>query len=356
MRSPLVLLLVLATTALGCARQSDVVAIKLGHGLDVSHPVHKAMLYMNERLIGKSDSTMRIDVYPSQQLGSERETLELLQIGSLGLTKVSSSVLESFVPEFRVFGLPYLFRDEEHRFSVLNGQIGRAILGSGGQFGLRGLTYYDAGTRSFYTKTRPIHTPDDLQGLKIRVQESPVAMQMVSALGGSPTPISWGELYTSLQQGIVDGAENNAPSFYLSRHYEVSGYFTLDEHTAVPDVVLVSTTLWDDLTPQQQGWLQEAADESAVYQRELWAESVEESLAAVEEAGVEIIHPDKEAFSSRVEGLYDAFRADSVVYNLIQQIQTVGTDSGTVAVAAEARGVGTTDAIDSRTSPEGMAE
>lgn len=289
------------------------------------------MLYMGERLVEKSDSTMRIDVYPSQQLGSERETLELLQIGSLGMAKVSSSVLEGFVPEYQVFGLPYLFRDEEHRFGVWEGEIGEDILQSGSQFGLRGLVYYDAGTRSFYTKERPVQTPDDLQGLKIRVQESPVATQMVSTLGGSPTPIAWGELYTALQQGIVDGAENNPPSFYTSRHYEVCKYYSLDQHTAVPDVVLVSTVLWNDLTPQQRTWLQEAADESAAYQRELWAESVEESLAAVKEAGVEVTYPDKAPFSEKVASMYDSYRDNEIVYTLIERIQNAGsadTDRG----------------------------
>ena len=279
------------------------------------------MVYMNERLVEKSAGTMRIDIYPSQQLGSERETLELLQIGSLGMTKVSSSVLEGFVEEFQVFGLPYLFRDEGHRFRVWDGLIGHEILESGMQFGLRGLTYFDAGTRSFYTRTRPVVRPADLSGMKIRVQESPVAMQMVQALGGSPTPIAWGELYTALQQGIVDGAENNPPSFFTSRHYEVCPYYSLDEHTAVPDVLLVSTVLWDDLSEQQRSWLSDAADEAAVYQRELWARSVEESLAAVKEAGVEIIYPDKEPFNAQVNSMYESFRSVPVVYSLIQRIQ-----------------------------------
>ena len=190
----------------------------MGHGLDASHSVHQAMVYLGERLAAKSDSTMRVDVYPSQQLGTERELLELLQIGSVGMTKVSSAALEGFVPEYQVLGLPYLFRDERHRFDVFwDSEVGQDILASGQEFGLRGLTYYDAGTRSFYTKTQPVQTPADLQGLKIRVQESPVAMRMGQALGGSPTPIAWGELYTALQQGVVDGAENNPPSFYLSR-------------------------------------------------------------------------------------------------------------------------------------------
>jgi tripartite ATP-independent transporter DctP family solute receptor len=316
----------LAAVATGCSDGSDVVAIKLGHALDVSHPVHKAMVYMGERLVEKSDSTMRIDIYPSQQLGTERETLELLQIGSLGLTKVSSSVMEGFVPEFQVFGLPYLFRDEAHRFYVWDGGIGDEILNSAERFGFRGLTYYDAGTRSFYTKDRHVRTPEDLSGLKIRVQESPVATQMVSVLGGSPTPIAWGELYTALQQGIVDGAENNPPSFYTSRHYEVCKYYSLDQHTAVPDVVLVSSVLWNDLTPQQRTWLREAADESAVYQRQLWAESVKESLAAVREAGVDVIEPDISPFADKVAPLYESYRSNEVVYDLIRRIQAAASE------------------------------
>lgn len=318
-----VLGLVLVLWLAACGVESDVTVIKMGHGLDVTHPVHQAMLYMGERLVEKSDSTMRIDVYPSQQLGSERELLELLQIGSVGMTKVSSAVLEGFVPEYQVFGLPYLFRDEAHRFAVWDDEVGRDILNSGQEFGLRGIAYYDAGTRSFYTKDRPVREPSDLRGLKIRVQESPVAMQMVQALGGSPTPIAWGELYTALQQGIVDGAENNPPSFYLSRHYEVCKFYSLDDHTAVPDVVLVGTGLWDELTEQQRQWLQEAADESAEHQKELWAQSVQESLEAVEAAGVEIIRPDTEPFAEQVASMYDGYRDTPRVYDLIERIREV---------------------------------
>ena len=307
----------------GCAARSDVKIIKLGHGLDSSHPVHRAMVYMGERLAALSDSTMFIDVYPSQQLGSERELLELLQIGSVGMTKVSSAALEGFVPSFRVFGLPYLFRDEAHRFAVWDGEVGRSILARGQRFGLHGLAYYDAGTRSFYTKNAPVETPSDLQGLKIRVQESPIALEMVRILGGSPTPISWGELYTALQQGIVDGAENNPPSFYLSRHYEVCPYYSLDEHAAVPDVLLVSMVVWKGLNPQQREWLQQAADESAVYQRQLWAESVEEAMTALEAEGVQIIHPPKEPFAEQVQPMYEALRDDQEVYQLIQRIRNV---------------------------------
>ncbi|MGF1669743.1 MAG: DctP family TRAP transporter solute-binding subunit, partial [Balneolaceae bacterium] len=201
--------------SISCSVEQDIRVLKLGHGLDANHSVHKAMVFMAERVAEESDGKMRIDVYPSQQLGSERELLELLQIGSVDITKVSSSVIEGFEPVYKIFSVPFLFEDEEHRFKVFDGDIGNELLEAGRSIRLVGLTYYDAGTRSFYTKDRPITHPDDLQGLKIRVQESPASIQMVNLLGGSATPISWGELYTALQQGIVDGAENNPPSFHL---------------------------------------------------------------------------------------------------------------------------------------------
>lgn len=319
-----VLLLLLAVLLLpGCAAQRRVKVIKLGHGLDVTHPVHRAMVYMGEVLAETSGGTMRLDVYPGQQLGTEREMLELLQIGSLGMTKVSSSVLEGFVPAFQVLGLPYLFRDEAHRFAALEGPVGREILLAAEPYFLRGLAYYDAGSRSFYSKTHPIRTPADLRGLKIRTQESNVAIQMVRALGGSATPIAWGELYTALQQGIVDGAENNPPSFHLSRHYEICKFYALDEHTAVPDVLLVSTTVWSGLTARQQAWLQAAADASAQRQKQLWKVAVDEALAAVQAAGVEVVYPDKAAFAAQVRPMYEAFRGTPALYDLITRIQAV---------------------------------
>jgi len=321
-RSPLSWL-PLAVLLSGCAAQGGTRVVKLAHTLDTTHPVHRAMVMLGERLAQKSGGTMRLDIYPGGQLGSERETLELLQIGSLGMTKVSSSVLEGFAPAFRVFGLPFLFRDDAHRFAVLEGPVGRQLLDEPERFRLRGLTYYDAGSRSFYTTSRAVRTPADLAGLKIRTQESAVAMQMVRTLGGAATPIAWGEVYTALQQGVVDGAENNPPSFHLSRHYEVARYFTLNEHTAVPDVLVVATEVWEDLSPQQRRWLQEAADESAVYQRRLWREATEEALREVEKAGVQIIRPDKRAFAERGARLLDSFRGDPEVGPLIQSIQAV---------------------------------
>lgn len=316
-------LLALAVLTAGCGGGRDVKVIKLAHGLDPQHSVHLGMVHLGQKLAEKSGGRMRVDVYPSGQLGSERECIELVQLGGLAMTKVSASVLEGFAPEFKVFGLPYLFRDDAHKAAVLAGPIGREILAAPQSKFIRGLCYYDSGSRSFYTKTRPVRTPDDLQGLKIRVQESPMAFALIRAFGASATPIAWGELYTALQQGVVDGAENNPPSFHLARHYEVCKYYSLDEHTSVPDVVIVGTHFWNSLTPQEQGWLQEAADESAVYQGRLWGESTATSLAAVEKAGVEIIRPDKAAFSAKVAEMHEAARQDPIVGPLDRRIAEV---------------------------------
>ncbi|GAA4440981.1 TRAP transporter substrate-binding protein [Pontibacter saemangeumensis] len=315
------LLLLLAPS---CREISDKKEIKLAHSLEVSHPVHQAMLYMAERLKEKSGGTLSIGIYPNSQLGSERESVELLQIGSLGMTKVSAATMESFSPNFKVLSLPYIFRDKAHFFSVLEGEIGQELLTEGEQYWLRGLTYYDAGSRSFYTASKPINTPDDLKGLKIRVQASNTAIQMVNAFGGAATPISTGEIYTALQQGVVDGAENNPPTFHLSRHYEVARHYALNEHTMVPDILLVSTKVWEKLTPQEQQWLQEAAEESAVVQRKLWQEAEEEALREVKKAGVEVSYPDKEPFAKMVEPLYESYKTEPEVYSLIKRIQAAG--------------------------------
>lgn len=317
-----VLAAALALCAAGCGARHEVKVIKLGHGLDQQHSVHKGMLFLAERLAEKSGGKMRVDVYPSGQLGSERECLELVQLGGLAMTKVSASVLEGFAAEFKVFGLPYLFRDDAHKNAVLDGPIGREILVAPTSKFMRGLCYYDSGSRSFYTK-RAVRTPDDLKGMKIRVQESPMAFALIRAFGASATPIAFGELYTALQQGVVDGAENNPPSFHLARHYEVCKFYSLDEHTSVPDVVIVSTHFWNSLSAQEQKWLQEAADESAVYQRKLWATSTAESLAAVEKAGVEVIRPDKAAFVARVAELHETARQDPIIGPLDRRITEV---------------------------------
>ena len=318
-----IIFFIISQLIVSCKSEKKHSALKLAHGLNTEHPVHKAMVFMAKRVSEISEGKMEIKIYPGGQLGPERTCVELLQIGSLDMTKVSAAVMEGFVPTYRVFGLPYIFRSKDHVFKVLDGEIGKDLLLEGTDFWLRGLCFYDAGSRSFYTKEQPINSPDDLKGLKIRVMKSNTAVQMVRALGGSPTPISWGELYTALQGGVVDGAENNPPSFYLSHHYEVCKYYSLNEHTTVPDILLMGTHTWNKLTSIEKDWIKQAAKESVVLQRELWKESEKEALKAVSEAGVKIIYPDKKPFAGKVEKLIDSFQSDEKLYSYIQRIRSV---------------------------------
>ena len=315
------LFLLFFLTISSCVKLDNTKIIRLGHGLSTTHSVHQAMEYMDSILRVESNGKMKIQIYPSEQLGTERQCLELLQIGSLDMTKVSTGSLENFSPNIKVFGLPFLFRDREHSYSVLDGPIGKDLLLGTEKYWLKGLAYYDAGARSFYSKEKKINSPKDLEGLKIRVMESKTAFDMVKALGGSPTPISFGELYTSLQQGVVDGAENNPPSFYLSRHYEVCKFYTLDEHTVLPDVLLMSTHMWDSFSDQEKKWLEQAVKESVTEQRKLWIESEKKSLDAVKKAGVEIIIPDKTLFSEKSKEILESYRDDKILYEFIERIK-----------------------------------
>lgn len=307
----------------GCHQADGVRILKLAHGLDRAHPVHISMEHMAALVYERSKGTMRIDIYPSGQLGTERECIELVQIGSLAMTKVSSSVMEGFAPAFKVYSLPYLFRDEQHRFKVLDGEIGQRLLLETEPFRVRGLVYLDAGSRSFYTKGAPVLSPADLTGKKIRVQESTTSIRMIQAMGGSATPIAWGELYTALQQGVVDGAENNPPSFHLSRHYEVCKYYSLNEHTSVPDVIIISTVVWSSLTAGEQEVLQQAAREAEELQKKIWKEATQDALDKVKEAGVEISHPDRTVFAEKVAPLYEEYRSEPAIYQLIKDIKAV---------------------------------
>ena len=306
-----------------CRGTSDDTKLKLGHGLSIDHPVHISLVFMSKRISELSEGKLIVDIYPSEQLGSEEQLIELVQIGSLAITKVSAASMQSFADDYKVFGLPYIFRSKQHFFNVIDGKIGNDLLLSTENKWIRGLCYYDSGSRSFYTKDKPITHPDDLAGLKIRVMPSKTAVEMLRALGGSATPISWGELYTALQSGVVDGAENNPPSLYSSHHFEVCKFYSMDEHTIVPDVVVISKKVWDKLSSQQKDWIQQAADESAILERELWAAAEIESLEKVQEAGVKINYPDKKPFIEKVQPLLESYRDNEVIYSYIKRIQAI---------------------------------
>lgn len=313
--------IILIVLFISCSTKESEKTLRLAHALDVNHSVHKAMVRMGEELEKQSGGKLMLQIYPNRQLGSERELLELLQLGSIDITKTSAAVVESFSPEFKVFSIPYLFKSNEHMLKVLNGDVGDRILQSSVEYNFRGLNYYDAGKRSFYTKDRRVEVPADLKGLKVRVQASNTAIQMVNNYGAAATPIPFGELYSALQQGVVDAAENNPPSFYLTRHYEVCKYYILNEHTTVPDILMISEVTWKRLNEQERKWVKAAAESAKKYQFELWKASEEEALAAVKEAGIEIIYPDKIPFIEMAQPMVNSILQDSVLKNLYNEIQ-----------------------------------
>jgi tripartite ATP-independent transporter DctP family solute receptor len=281
------------------------IVLKLGHALAPSHAVHIAMEYMARRLAELSGGSVELQVFGGAQLGTEPETIEQLQRGALAMVKTSAAAMEGFVPDMAVYSMPYLFRDDDHYWKTLLGEVGAEILQAGENQGVVGICYYDSGSRSFYTLSKPILKPEDVREMKLRVLPSKTAHDMITTLGGGPTPIPFGELYTALQQGMIDGAENNPPSLFTSRHYEVAKHYSLDEHTRVPDVVIFSKTIWDGLDPQVQGWISEAANDSVTFQRKLWQEQTEEALREVQKAGVTIYHPDKAAFAAAMAPMYE---------------------------------------------------
>lgn len=283
--------------------------LKLSHNQDKSHAVHKAMTYLAEKTKEYSDGDLVIRIYPNATLGNERESLELMNSGALQMVKVNAASLESFAPEYSVYSLPFLFRDRDHYYNVLQSDLGKRILKSSKDKGFIGLTYYDGGARSFYAN-KPITKPEDLAGMKIRVQPSPSAIAMIKALGGVATPMAQGELYTALQQGVVDGGENNTVVYADMRHAEVAKVYSRDEHTMVPDVLIISTKVIDSLNDKNRDALQKAADESMQQMKDvIWPASEKEAYEKMKAMNATVVDVDKAAFKARVKPLYDEFRA-----------------------------------------------
>ncbi|MDO6737990.1 TRAP transporter substrate-binding protein [Wenyingzhuangia sp. 2_MG-2023] len=296
-----------------CSDLTGTKTLTLAHTLPISHPVHKGIVVFQKELAKISEGNLNVKIFPDGQLGGERETLELLQIGSISMTKVSAATMANFVPEYGAVSIPYVFKDLEHCHRVLEGAVGEILLEKGTERWLRGLCFYDAGSRSFYTAKKPIKTAEDVKGLKIRVMNDPTAIKMVSALGGSATPMAYGELYTALQQGVVDGAENNIPSFVTSRHFEVCKYYSLDQHTYIPDVLIIGTKTLSRLSEQEKAWVFSAAKKSVEAQKKFWQESVSEGLQILKEAGVEIYEPNKDEFREKTKSLMGGFKEESFV-------------------------------------------
>ncbi|MGC9329328.1 MAG: DctP family TRAP transporter solute-binding subunit, partial [Candidatus Hinthialibacter sp.] len=232
-------MLVAAALLFSCGGPSDGKKIfSLPHVLNTDHPVHKALVRFAEEAEARSGGEIVIKIQPGGTLGNEQELCDNVSNDTDAFTKISSTILETKAELAKVYSLPYLFRDEEHMWKVLDGEIGRELLDMALDQNLKGICYFDAGARSFYTKKK-VESPSDLQGVKIRVQKSVMMQKLVETLGASPQQIAFSELYTALDSGVVQGAENNIPSYYTQRHYKVAPYYVFDEHACIPDILLM---------------------------------------------------------------------------------------------------------------------
>lgn len=293
--------------------------LKLAHNLEQSHVVHKALVKMAEEVKLKSNDEIRIRIYPSGQMGSPRETIELIQNDALDMTKASASELESFVKAFSIFSYPYLFDNEEHFKKILYGDIGKKITIQTQEKGFTTIASYIAGTRSFYLK-KPIYTPEDMKGLKIRVVSTPTTNKLIELLGASPAPIPFGEVYTAIQQGVIDGAENNIPSYNQTKHVEVAKFYIEDEHTSVPDYLIISNKSWNKLDENQKNIIINAAKNSEKYQQKLWEEETNNSRLAAEKSGATFIQVNKELFRDKLIPLHEEFNKDADLKEIIDLI------------------------------------
>ncbi len=270
------------------------------------YPTVKAVEAMSKLLAEKTDGRLDIKVYAGGQLGSERDTLEITIFGGLDINRVNAAPLNSIAPMTVVPCLPFLFKDEAHLHRSLDGEPGKNILNSLEAHGLAGLCYYDSGMRSFYNTKGPIRTPDDMQGMKLRVQNSDVYVSMINALGADATPMYLGEVYQSLVQGVIDGAENNWPSYEAGRHFEVAQYYTLTRHVMAPEVLVMSQHRWRSLSDSDQAAVMQSAQQSVGIMRGLWAERVEEARKTVIASGVEVNEVDNiNEFSDLMKPLWD---------------------------------------------------
>jgi tripartite ATP-independent transporter DctP family solute receptor len=278
-----------------------------------------AELVAADRVLG---ARLDLDLQLGGVLGNEKETLEKLRFGGLEMACASAAPLAEFVPVVGVLSLPFLFDDSAHLWRVLEGEVGRELAAALEEAGFVPLAWYDAGARSFYNRRRPVRSPTDLAGLKIRVQRSEEMRDMVAALGASPVALGFKQVYTSLHSGALDGAENNLPSYRSERHFEAARFYSLDRHAVIPDLVLVSRTAWERLSPDEQERLRDAARRSADDQRAFWREYEEVAQREVTEAGSEIIEvDDRDAFRRLVEPVYGKHAAR--YGDLVERIRAV---------------------------------
>ena len=288
------------------------------------YPTVQALHYLGSMVAERSGGRHEIKVFHSRQLGEEKETLEQTRVGAIDLNRTNVALIGTMVPAMNVLAMPFLFRSIEHLQKVLDGPIGNEILGSFEPYGFVGLAFYDSGARSIYNSVRPIGTMADLNGLRLRVQQSEQMSEMVRALGAVPVELPYGQVLTGLSTQLIDGAENNWPSFVTTDHYKFAGFYTLTDHTMSPEVLVMSQKAWSSLTPEDQKIFREAALRSSRFMREKWRDLEERSRKRAEDAGVRIVtNIDRKPFEAAMAGLYARAQRDPAMAQLIERIRKV---------------------------------
>ncbi|AZL59377.1 TRAP transporter substrate-binding protein [Tabrizicola piscis] len=315
----------LATAALSSAAFAECeLTLKSSDTHPDGYPTVAAVQKMGEMLKERSGGRICIDVFHSAQLGEEKDTIEQTKFGVIDLNRVSMGPFNNEIEETKVVSLPFIFRSVDHMHKVMDGDIGAEIAAAFEPHGFVALAFYDGGSRSFYNSKKPITSIEDLAGMKVRVMQSDVFVDMMTALGANATPMPYGEVYSGIQTGVIDGAENNWPSFESSGHYEVAGYYTLNEHLIVPEVLVMSKVSWDKLSPEDQELVRAAARESMPINRELWAAREKESEDKVRAAGVQVIdNIDKTPFIEAMVPVYEKHANTPKLQDLVTRIQAV---------------------------------
>ncbi len=324
MKKGILVLTALALLFAALPATANTVVLRLGETHVADYPTTKGNYEFARLVEERTGGRIKIEVYHSSQLGQEKAVIEQVQFGAIDFTRVSISPLSAFAPAFDALQMPYLYRGEEHMWKVLNGPIGEEFLSSLEPANFIGLAWFDSGARNFYNSKKEIKTVADLKGMKIRVQESKLMMGLVSALGAVPTPMPFGEVYSALQTGVIDGAENNWPSYFSTSHYEVAKYFTLDGHTRVPEILIASKISMDRLSKEDQEIIKQAAKDSMPYQIKLWKEFEKVSEDKVRAAGSIITELTPEAlveFQNAMKPMYDALSPE--LQEVVKKIRDV---------------------------------
>lgn len=287
------------------------------------YPTVESVKYFGEIIEKKSYGKYKVQVFSSGQLGGEKDTIEQTRFGVIDLNRVNTAPFNNLIPETAVLGMPFLFRSTDHMYKVVDGPIGAEIAKAFEPHGLVVLGFFDSGARSMYNSKKPIKTLDDMKGMKIRVQQSDLFIAMINALGANATPMPFGELYSGLQTGLVDGAENNYPSYDSVKHYEVAKYYSLTEHSLAPEVFVMSKRAFDKLSPDEQKMFKEAGLEATKKMRELWAKRDVEAKDHVVKGGAIINEVDKKPFIDAMKPVYDKFVTTDKMKDLVARIRAV---------------------------------